>query len=125
MQFQLLDCRGFVEESNLKNGIRFAIAGAFAMWLPLVHAASVVSATPQGEVAQVRQVAIKFSEAVVPFGDPRLPDPFTVTCQGAVPAGAGRWSSDREWLYDFREALPPGTRCVARVRADWKPPARP
>ena len=46
---------------------------------------------------------------VVPFGDPRLADPFALSCQGAVPAGAGRWASDRVWVYDFREALPPGT----------------
>ena len=32
--------------------------------------------------------------------------------QGALPAGAGRWIDDRVWLYDFREALPPGVRCA-------------
>ena len=105
--------------------IHFVNASVLAACLPLAHAATIVAATPQGEVAQVRQVTIKFSEPVVPFGDPRLPDPFTVSCQGAAPAGTGRWSSDREWLYDFRESLPPGTRCVAKVRADWKPAAKP
>ena len=77
----------------------------------IAHAApAIVSASPQGEVAQVRQVTVKFSESVVAFGDPRLADPFAVSCQGAAPAGAGRWASDRVWVYDFREALPPGTR---------------
>ena len=37
------------------------------------HAAAIVSVSPRGEVAQVRQVTVKFSEAVVAFGDPRLP----------------------------------------------------
>ncbi|MCE9660511.1 MAG: alpha-2-macroglobulin [Burkholderiales bacterium] len=87
------------------------------------HAATIVAASPQGEVAQVRQVTVKFSEAVVAFGDPRLADPFAIACQGATPAGAGRWASDRVWLYDFREALPPGTKCTAKLRADWKPSA--
>ena len=41
-----------------------------------------------------------------------------------MPAGAGRWASDRVWLFDFRDPLPPGTRCEARLRADWKPVAR-
>jgi uncharacterized protein YfaS (alpha-2-macroglobulin family) len=85
------------------------------------HAATIVSVSPQGEVAQVRQVTVKFSEAVVPFGDLRLPDPMTLSCQGAVPAGSGRWANDRVWLYDFREALPPGSRCTLKVRPEWKP----
>ncbi|MEP7295687.1 MAG: MG2 domain-containing protein [Burkholderiales bacterium] len=84
-------------------------------------AATIASVTPQGEVAQVRQVTVKFSEAVVPFGDLRLPDPVTLACQGRVPAGSGRWANDRVWLYDFREALPPGTRCTLKVRPEWKP----
>src|SRR5450755_469453 len=85
------------------------------------HAVAIVAATPQGEVAQVRQVTIKFSEAVVPFGDPRLADPVAISCEGSVAAGSGRWANDRVWLYDFREPLGPGVRCEAAVRADWKP----
>ncbi|MEO8079754.1 MAG: MG2 domain-containing protein, partial [Caldimonas sp.] len=84
-------------------------------------AASIVAVGPQGEVAQVRQVTVRFSEAVVAFGDLRLPDPFAVACAGAPPPGSGRWTSDRVWVYDFREALPPGTRCTASLRAEWKP----
>src|SRR6202008_2164988 len=30
-------------------------------------------------------------------------------------------ANDRVWLYDFREALPPGTRCTLKARPDWKP----
>ena len=85
------------------------------------QAATIVAVSPQGEVAQVRQVSVKFSEAVVPFGDLRQPDPMTVACQGVVPAGTGRWANDRVWLYDFREALGPGVRCTLKVRAEWKP----
>lgn len=85
------------------------------------HAAIITSVSPQGEVAQVRQITVKFSEAVVPFGDLRLPDPMLVNCQGAAPAGSGRWANDRVWLYDFREALPPGTRCTLKARPEWKP----
>ena len=47
---------------------------------------------------------VRFSEAVVPFGDLRLPDPMTLACEGGVPAGGGRWASDRIWLYDFAAA---------------------
>ena len=52
-------------------------------------AVSIVAVTPQGEVAQVRQVTVKFSDAVVAFGDPRLADPLAIACQGSVPAGTG------------------------------------
>ena len=85
------------------------------------QATEIASVSPQGEVAQVRQVVLRFDEAVVPFGDLRLPDPMSVACQGAAPAGSGRWTNDRTWLYDFREPLPPGTRCTLKARSDWKP----
>ncbi|MEP6739353.1 MAG: MG2 domain-containing protein, partial [Caldimonas sp.] len=104
--------------------IGLATGAAAALLATLAHAVGVVAATPQGEVAQVRQVTVKFSEAVVAFGDPRLADPFAITCQGAVPAGSGRWANDRVWLYDFREALGPGTRCTAKLRPEWKPAAK-
>ncbi|KNZ33312.1 MAG: hypothetical protein AD742_06870 [Methylibium sp. NZG] len=109
---------------------RFLIAVACAMvTMAPAHAATIFSVSPQGEVAQVRQVTVKFSEAVVPFGDLRLPDPMAVQCQGepggqgAAPSGAGRWANDRTWLYDFKDALPPGTRCTLKARAAWKPSA--
>ena len=85
------------------------------------QATEIASVSPQGEVAQVRQVVVRFDEAVVPFGDLRLPDPMSVDCQGAAPSGSGRWTNDRTWLYDFRESLPPGTRCTVKVRSEWKP----
>jgi hypothetical protein len=97
------------------------LVAACGLFLSSAQAASVVVVSPRGEVAQVRQVTVRFSEAVVAFGDPRLPDPFAVTCAGTTPAGTGRWASDRVWLYDFREPLGPGSRCTARLRPDWKP----
>jgi hypothetical protein len=85
------------------------------------QAVSIVSVSPQGEVAQLQQVTVKFSESVVPFGEPRLPDPMRLACTGNAPSGAGRWVDDRVWAYDFRQALPPGTRCTLTASPDWKP----
>jgi len=82
------------------------------------HAVSLRSMSRLGEVAPA------FSAAVVPFGEPRLADPVTLTCVGAPPdltARSGRWTSDRDWVYDFDQALPPGVRCSVQLRADWKP----
>ena len=104
-----------------KNSIRFIAACSIACSVSWAHAVGIVAVSPQGEIAQVRQVTVKFSEAVIPFGDPRLADPFSLTCEGATVVGAGRWASDRVWLYDFREPLPPGVRCVAKLRSDWQP----
>ncbi len=87
-------------------------------------AVSVTRATPQGEVAQVRQVVVAFDQAVVPFGDLRQADPYGVACQGANVAGSGRWLDDKRWVYDFREAVPPGVRCVVTLKDGWKPTAR-
>jgi len=85
------------------------------------QAVSVERASPQGSVAQVRQVAVTFTAPVVPFGDLRQPDPFRVQCTGPAPAGSGRWATDRQWLYDFRAPLPPGVSCQVQALADWKP----
>ena len=107
----------------MKIFAKSAIAALVIVSATLAHAATIVAATPQGEVAQVRQVTVKFSEAVVAFGDPRLADPYAIACQGATPPGAGRWSSDRVWVYDFREPVGPGARCTAKLRPEWKPTA--
>ncbi len=97
-------------------------AGSAAFGLAaLAQAVTISSVSPQGEVAQVQQVVVKFSAAVVPFGEPKLDDPVDLRCNGSVPAGYSRWSNDREWLYDFAQALPAGTDCMFSARADWKP----
>src|SRR5262245_43222359 len=79
----------------------------------LVHAAALRGATvevfsPQGTVKDVRQVAVRFSEPMVAFGDPRLPDPFDIEC-GA--RGRGQWADTRNWVYDFESDLPAGLSC--------------
>ena len=81
---------------------------------PAVEATQVTSFTPQGTVKRVRQASARFSEPMVPLGDPRAADPFDVTCPEA---GAGRWADSRDWVYDFARDLPAGVRCTFRLRA--------
>jgi hypothetical protein len=70
--------------------------------------------TPQGTVAMVRQVTARFSETMVPLGDPRIAtDAFEVTCPEA---GSARWVDSRTWAYDFDRDLPAGVRCAFRLR---------
>lgn len=70
--------------------------------------------SPQGTVKGVRQVSARFSEPMVPLGDPRSPeDPFDITCPES---GTARWVDSRTWVYDFTHALPGGVRCTFRLR---------
>ncbi len=67
---------------------------------------------PEGYVARVRQATVRFSEPMVPFGDLRLPDPFTVSCPAK---GKGRWADERNWVYDFEEDLQAGVIATFRL----------
>ncbi|HEX2545704.1 MAG TPA: hypothetical protein VHL79_12535, partial [Ramlibacter sp.] len=86
-------------------------------------ALQVTSLTPQGEVAQVRQVVAKFDAPAVTFGDQRAPAPLALTCSDPqATRGTGRWNSDREWLFQFDRDLPPGVNCSVQVRAGFRSP---
>ncbi|HTT08948.1 MAG TPA: MG2 domain-containing protein [Gammaproteobacteria bacterium] len=69
--------------------------------------------SPQGIVKGVRQVAVRFSEAMVPFGDPRLVEPFDIDCPEQ---GTARWADSRNWVYDFARDLPAGIQCTFTLR---------
>ena len=85
------------------------------------HALQITSFSPQGEVARVRQVVAKFDAAAVSFGDPKAPAPLTLSCSDAAATkGTGRWTSEREWVFDFERDLPPGVRCTATVKPGFK-----
>jgi len=108
----------------LRRPAPFIRLGALAgLWLaaPLAQAVTVASFSPQGEVSRVRQITAQFSEAMVAFGDAKAPAPLTVSCDNAAASrGQGRWTSAREWVYDFEADLPPGVRCRADAVAGFK-----
>jgi len=94
---------------------------AFILLSAAVHAAiagpEVESFSPQGTVKGVRQVAARFSEPMVPFGDPRLGEPFAIDCPEA---GKGRWADARNFVYDFERDLPAGVRCTFTLKPKLK-----
>jgi len=96
-------------------GLAAALGAAPAM------AARVASIAPQGEVAEVRQVVVRFDAAVVPQGDPRAPAPYDLQCQGQRPAGDARWLDARSWAYDLREPLAAGQRCTLKPSPRFQP----
>ena len=105
----------------MRSILRTALATALAVLAAALPARAaepdgrVAGFSPQGTVKQVRQVAARFSEPMVPLGDPRAtPDPFDVTC--AEP-GAGRWVDTRQWVYDFARDLPAGLACRFTLKA--------
>ncbi|MES2150110.1 MAG: MG2 domain-containing protein [Pseudomonadota bacterium] len=79
--------------------------------------ATVESFNPSGEVKGVRQVAARFSEPMVAFGDPRLDSPFDIQCEAK---GHGHWADGRNWLYDFDGDLPAGLKCKFSTRTSLK-----
>jgi alpha-2-macroglobulin len=87
------------------------------------HALQVTGATPQGEVAQVRQVVLKFDAAAVAFGDPKAAAPAALSCSDAQASqGNGRWTGEREWVFEFANDLPPGVNCTVQLRTGFKSP---
>ncbi|MEY4294849.1 MAG: hypothetical protein RLY82_537, partial [Pseudomonadota bacterium] len=93
----------------------FVVVGFF--WFALsAQALQITSLSPQGEVSQVRQLVVKFDEAVVNFGDPKAAAPLTVNCNdSAASQGSGRWVNEREWAFEFARDLPPGLRCDVKL----------
>jgi hypothetical protein len=73
--------------------------------------------SPQGTVKGVRQVAVRFTEQMVPFGDPRLVEPFDISCPSP---GKARWADARNWVYDFVADLPAGVQCTFTLKPDLK-----
>ena len=97
-----------------------ALPAALAL-MAQAQALEVVSVSPQGEVARVRQVVIKFKTDAVAFGNAQAAAPFAVSCDDAeAQKGVGRWESAREWVYDFEDDLPPGVRCALKPVAEFK-----
>lgn len=73
--------------------------------------------SPQGAVKNVRQVTARFTAPMVPFGDPRLVEPFEIMCPEK---GTARWADARNWVFDFDRDLPAGISCTFRVKNDLK-----
>lgn len=64
--------------------------------------------SPSGYAKDVRQVTVRFSDAMVALGNPQRSDPFAVDCE--VP-GNGRWVDERNWVYDFDYDVPGAVGC--------------
>ena len=103
------------------NAKKWMVAASLALMAWGAHALQISHFSPQGEVARVRQMVAKFDAAAVRFGDPKAPAPLNLSCSDAAATqGTGRWTSEREWVFDFDNDLPPGVRCTATTKSGFK-----
>src|SRR5215469_4597465 len=113
--------RGLVRRLGLLGALAAAllsIAGwASAQEKPAAAPVRVESFSPQGYVRHVRQVVVRFSGSMVALGDPRLADPFAVSCPAH---GKGRWADTRNWVFDFDSDLDAGVRCRFTLKQNLK-----
>ena len=78
----------------------------------------IVAATPGSTGSgAIGRFTARFSEAMVPLGDPRAASPFSVTCPVG---GAGRWVDQQTFVWDFTTPLPGGLTCTFAVRDGLK-----
>ena len=91
--------------------LALAVACASALAAGPLHAARVLSVSPQGEARDVRQVAVRFDADMVPLGQSDGAEPATVQCSARTPEGRSRWIGPRAWAFEFAADVRGGTRC--------------
>jgi uncharacterized protein YfaS (alpha-2-macroglobulin family) len=96
--------------------------GALALLLGAgaAQALAVKSVSPQGENPQARQVVLRFDGDATAFGDAQAKPAASIRCSDPASArGTGRWTSSREWVYDFEQNMPPGQRCIITLTQEY------
>jgi len=74
-------------------------------------------ATPGYGGGAIERYTIRFTEPMVPLGDPRAAAPVTVQCPVG---GEGRWVDQRTFVHEFASGLPGGTVCRLTTRPDLR-----
>lgn len=61
----------------------------------------------------IERFTLRFSEAMVPLGDPRATPPAKLECPVAA---TGRWVDAQTFMFEFERALPGGLSCTVSLR---------
>ncbi len=80
---------------------------------PQVTLATPGSAGSAGASGAIERFTLRFSEAMVPLGDPRAAPAATSDCPVAA---NGRWIDEQTFVLDYDRALPGGTTCKVSLR---------
>ena len=88
---------------------------------PATMALEITRFSPQGEIAKITQLSAQFDQPAVPLGDPQATAPLKLQCQPEA-KGSGRWLSERQWVFDFEQPLPAGTRCTTVATPGFRSP---
>ena len=75
----------------MNGGVRGAMAALLLLATAAAQALTVTSLSPQGEVAQVRQVVAQFDGPAVRLGDAQAAAPFTVACSVSTQIMGSLW----------------------------------
>jgi alpha-2-macroglobulin len=81
---------------------------------------SVTLATPGNSATNsgaVNRFTLRFSEAMVPLGDPRAAPPADLTC---VVSATGRWADQQTYIFEFEKDLPGGISCDVALKPALK-----
>jgi alpha-2-macroglobulin len=111
---QTMRAREFRELMMQAKTLMLATLALFAAPIAALSsgAPQVVLATPGSAGANggaIERFTMRFSEAMVPLGDPRATPPATMKC----PVGStGRWVDPQTFVFDFEKALPGGISCT-------------
>lgn len=92
---------------------------ACALYLPSAWAAQIVQFSPQGTVANIERVSLRFDKDVIAFGESQMPPPVTVSCDDAEASGHGRWTDARRWYFVFSDTVGPGVQCTATLNPNF------
>ncbi|MEB0140237.1 MULTISPECIES: alpha-2-macroglobulin family protein [unclassified Undibacterium] len=98
------------------NAVQAALLSALTI-VGSALAAQVEQFTPQGTVAQLNQVKVRFSEPMIAFGDNAAAAPFDINCSAT---GSGRWLDERNWVYEFSRAPQSGKPCSFQLSSALK-----
>ncbi len=66
----------------------------------------IVFAQPGVGNGAIERFTVRFSQAMVPLGDPRSTAPMTTSC-----TGQGRWVDQQTWVFEFASPLAGGAQC--------------
>jgi len=72
---------------------------------------------PQEKSEDIAQARAVFDIDMVPIGRAESNPPFKISCKQK---GVGRWMGTKEWVYNFKKPLPPGSNCNFKLNLKLK-----